>query len=173
MPDVEHPAALPQLEQIRSEFTAPDIAGGTMLRALFLQFFVKMLRNYSRGGKEGVSSKEVPLTKAYILIEDSFLYEYASITLESLSARLGLSTRQTRRILYRRYGQTFTEKKTQARMAAAAVYLREDGLSAAEIAEKLGYSSVNHFYAAFKQYYHMTMKEYRSRLSEQAPAAQR
>ena len=29
------------------------------------------------------------------------------------------------------------------------------------------------FYAAFKQYYHMTMKEYRSRLSEQAPAAQR
>ena len=150
------------LEQIHRELFHPKPAAGLMLEALFIQFMVKVLRNYKPASKAAITSIPIPLIKAYILIEDSFLLEYDTITLEELSHRLGLSTRQTSRILFDRYGQNFIQKRTEARMAAAVTFLNEGRLSVSEIAARLGYSCPNHFHAAFKKYYHMTATEYKS-----------
>lgn len=150
------------LEQIHRELFHPKPAAGLMLEALFIQFMVKVLRNYKPASKAVITSIPIPLIKAYILIEDSFLLEYDTITLEELSHRLGLSTRQTSRILFDRYGQNFIQKRTEARMAAAVTFLKEGRLSVSEIAARLGYSCPNHFHAAFKKYYHMTATEYKS-----------
>ena len=151
------------LEQIRCELFDPKPAAALMLEALFIQFMVKVLRNYRPTSNAAITSIPIPLIKAYILIEDSFLYEYDTITLEELSHRLGLSTRQTSRILFNRYGQNFIQKRTEARMAAAATYLKENKLSISEIAARLGYSCPNHFHAAFKKYYQMTTSQYKNR----------
>ena len=150
------------LEQIHRELFDPKPAAGLMLEALFIQFMVKVLRNYKPASKAAITSIPIPLIKAYILIEDSFLLEYDTITLEELSHRLGLSTRQTSRILFDRYGQNFIQKRTEARMAAAVTFLKEGRLSVSEIAARLGYSCPNHFHAAFKKYYHMTATEYKT-----------
>ena len=150
------------LEQIHRELFHPKPAAGLMLEALFIQFMVKVLRNYKPASKAAITSIPIPLIKAYILIEDSFLLEYDTITLEELSHRLGLSTRQTSRILFDRYGQNFIQKRTEARMAAAVTFLKEGRLSVSEIAARLGYSCPNHFHAAFKKNYHMTATEYKS-----------
>ena len=150
------------LEQIHREIFHPKPAAGLMLEALFIQFMVKVLRNYKPASKAAITSIPIPLIKAYILIEDSFLLEYDTITLEELSHRLGLSTRQTSRILFDRYGQNFIQKRTEARMAAAVTFLKEGRLSVSEIAARLGYSCPNHFHAAFKKYYHMTATEYKT-----------
>lgn len=150
------------LEQIHRELFHPKPAAGLMLEALFIQFMVKVLRNYKPASKAAITSIPIPLIKAYILIEDSFLLEYDTITLEELSHRLGLSTRQTSRILFDRYGQNFIQKRTEARMAAAVTFLKEGRLSVSEIAARLGYSCPNHFHAAFKKYYHMTATEYKT-----------
>ena len=150
------------LEQIHRELFHPKPAAGLMLEALFIQFMVKVLRNYKPASKAAITSIPIPLIKAYILIEDSFLLEYDTITLEELSHRLGLSTRQTSRILFDRYGQNFIQKRTEARMAAAVTFLKEGRLSVSEIAARLGYSCPHHFHAAFKKYYHMTATEYKS-----------
>ena len=82
------------------------------------------------------------------------------ITLDELSRRLGLSVRQTSRILFSKYGQNFTQMRTEARMAAAAEFLREDRLSISEISVRLGYSCPNHFHTAFKKYYGKTASQY-------------
>lgn len=156
------------LEQINQEIFDPKPAAALMLEALFIQFMVKVLRNYKPASKAAITSIPIPLIKAYILIEDSFLLEYDTITLEELSQRLGLSTRQTSRILFNRYGQNFIQKRTEARMAAAATFLKEGRLSVSEIASRLGYSCPNHFHAAFKKYYHMTATEYKSRYLDQS-----
>ena len=150
------------LEQIHRELFHPKPAAGLMLEALFIQLMVKVLRNYKPASKAAITSIPIPLIKAYILIEDSFLLEYDTITLEELSHRLGLSTRQTSRILFDRYGQNFIQKRTEARMAAAVTFLKEGQLSVSEIAARLGYSCPNHFHAAFKKYYHMTATEYKT-----------
>ena len=149
------------LEQIHTEFSNPGPAASIMLQALFMQFLVKILRNYEPATNAAITYIPIPLIKAYILIEDSFLLEYNTITLEELANRLGLSTRQTRRILFDQYGQNFLQKRTEARMCAAVTLLKENKYSLSEIASKLGYSCPNHFHTAFKKYYHMTATEYK------------
>ena len=149
------------LEQIHAEFSNPGPAASIMLQALFMQFLVNILRNYEPATNAAITYIPIPLIKAYILIEDSFLLEYNTITLEELANRLGLSTRQTRRILFDQYGQNFLQKRTEARMCAAVTLLKENKYSLSEIASKLGYSCPNHFHTAFKKYYHMTATEYK------------
>lgn len=153
------------LEQIRQELSEPGPAAPLMLQALFMQFMVNMLRNYEQSSSAAIASFSIPLIKSYILIEDSFLYEYDTITLEELSRRLGLSVRQTSRILHSKYGQNFTQKRTEARMAAAATFLQENTLSISEISDRLGYSCPNHFHAAFKKYYNQTASQYRASIT--------
>lgn len=99
------------LEQIHEELSAPKSAAAIMLRALFMQLLVKILRNYAPDSNAAITYIPIPLVKAYILIEDSFLLEYNTITLKELSRRLGLSSRQTSRILYNRYGKNFLQKE--------------------------------------------------------------
>ena len=154
------------LEQIRIELTEPGCAASVLLQALFIQFMVCLIRNYDRTSKSVIDSASVPMIKSYILIEDSFLYEYDSITMEELSKRLGLSVRQTNRILLDHYGKNFIQMRTEARMAAAITFLRENKLSISEISNRLGYSCANHFHAAFKKYYHDTVGHYRAKYAE-------
>ena len=93
------------------------------------------------------------------------LYEYRTLTLDKLSARLGLGIRQTERLLKDHYGKTFLQKKTEARMSAASILLQNSGLSITQIAEDTGYSCVEHFSASFKRYYGQSASAYRKELS--------
>ena len=98
---------------------------------------------------------------SYLIIEEAFLYGYKSITLEALSQKLGLGTRQTERLLKKHYNKTFQQKKTESRMFAARTLLRESSKSIGEISEELGYSSCEHFSWSFKKYCGMSPSEYR------------
>ena len=99
--------------------------------------------------------------KAYLIIEEAFLYDYKTITLAELARRVRLSERQTERLLLKHYGQSFIQKKTDARMSAASQLLCETNTSIADIAEDLGYSSAEHFSNAFRKYYKTSPKAFR------------
>ena len=101
------------------------------------------------------------IDNTYYIIHSSFLYEYQSITLDKLAKRLGLSNRQTERLLQKYYGNTFLKKKTEAKMSVAIILLRDQNKTITSISNDLGYSSVEHFSNAFKRYYHMSASEYR------------
>ncbi|MFA6663593.1 MAG: AraC family transcriptional regulator [Lachnospiraceae bacterium] len=66
-----------------------------------------------------------------IILDECFLYEYNTLTLDILANRLALSRRQTERLIRQQYGKTFRQKMNEARMSAATVLLcpRESGLS--------------------------------------------
>ena len=91
------------------------------------------------------------LQNIYLIIEEMFLYNYASVTLESLSEKIGFGPRQTERILKGHYGMTFRQMKNNARLVQAKQWLSEGVFSVTEISEKLGYSSVEHFSYTFKK----------------------
>lgn len=97
-----------------------------------------------------------------IIIEEYFLYEYDSLSLETLSRRLNLSPRQTQRLIWAYYGKTFQQKKTDARMSAASILLKHANESITTIANELGYSSPEHFSNAFRRYYGMSPRQYRN-----------
>lgn len=132
------------------------------MRLLLSQLIICLVRNYERERKpEYNPADNDPYHKKSIMIEEYFLYEYRTLSLDALAGRLNLSARQTQRLLQDYYGKTFQQKKTEARMSAASILLGEKNLSIASIAEELGYSSAEHFSAAFKKYYHISPACYR------------
>lgn len=160
----DHESLLTLFEQIITELQEKRIGYTTVIPSLLSEFLVKLVRNYESAALSRITfSKSNPYEQSLLLIEDSFLYDYKTLTLKELAKRLGLSERQTSRIIYSHYGLSFLQKRTESRMAAAITLLRDNNRPVYEIAEKLGYSCGNHFCTAFKQYYGMTIKEYKSK----------
>lgn len=135
-----------------------------MLPPLLKQLTIMIIREYNRGKKNNKAQIEKnisPQDLLYLNIEEEFLYNYKDISLDILSENLNIGARQIERILKNHYGKTFTQMKTDARMSAAGLLLTETGDSIQNIAEKLGYSSSEHFTNAFKGYYKITPSKYR------------
>ncbi|PWL70295.1 MAG: AraC family transcriptional regulator [Clostridiales bacterium] len=143
------------------------------LQAYFKQVLIYLIRKYETPQPKQTGLSPIihdPEKFHYLTIEESFLFEYATITLNALSARLGLSSRQTERLLKQHYGQSFHQKKLEARMSAAAALLRDSVTPITDIAFQLGYSSAEHFAGAFKRYYGSSAREYRKKRYQQAGA---
>ena len=145
-------------EELSHQYTGYIIQVETLLQ----QLIVGMVRNYEGDRASTVHFASASLADSnYLIIEESFLYDFREITLQKLAGRLGLSARQTERLLRRHYGKTFVQKKAEAKMSAASFLLRDSTHSIARIAEDLGYSSEEHFSYAFRRYYRVSAGEYR------------
>lgn len=132
------------------------------VESLLQQLIVKMVRNYEKIKPSKVHfSPSNLMDSKYLIVEESFLYDYETISLEQLSKRLALSIRQTERFLKENYGKTFLQMKSNAKMSMAKIYLRNPSMSISEIADRLNYSSIQHFSYAFKQFYKISATEFR------------
>lgn len=130
---------------------------------LLPQLLICMVRNYEQCQlSQTVFAHNMSDSKS-VIIDQYFLYEYHSLSLEALADRLKISPRQTQRLLKEYYGKTFQQKKAEARMSAAAILLSDRERSIAFIAEALGYSSAEHFSSAFQKYYKTSPGKYRKR----------
>lgn len=76
--------------------------------------------------------------------------------LEQLSARVGLSSRQLRRVLLQEFGVSPVELAQTQRLLFAKKLLQETSLPMAELAYAAGFGSVRRFNALFEQRYKMT-----------------
>ena len=82
------------------------------------------------------------------------------ISLSSTAEALGISTKQVSRLLRMEVDMTFKEYLLHLRMSAAQDFLREEGLSIAETAGRVGYFNISHFIKCFKAYTGMTPGEW-------------
>lgn len=101
------------------------------------------------------ADKDTPDDKKFIIIDEAFLYDYASITINELADRIGLSTRQTQRVLKQFYGVTFREKCMKSRLEAAYIMLKK-GKGVNQVAYNVGYADTPSFIRAFKKMYGKT-----------------
>ena len=152
----------PLIQQIFFEFEHKYTGYMFQIEALLQQCIIKIVRNYENRQHSRLHFAPSSLVDSkYLIVEESFLYEYETLTLEQLSKKLGLSIRQTERFLKDYYGKTFLQKKTEAKMSMAKIYLDDDTLNISEIADRLNYSSIQHFSYAFRQYYGISASTYR------------
>ena len=130
----------------------------TILRQIILQ----LTRRYRREAADQAQTPPLLTRDSFIpILEDAFFYRYRTLTLHELAGLLNLSVRQTQRLLLSHFGKTFTQKITEARMAAASQFLNNTRLSITEIAEQLGFSSIEHFSSAFHRYMGCSPSAYR------------
>ncbi|MNB85143.1 Transcriptional activator NphR [compost metagenome] len=123
---------------------------------------IRLVRQYRQNH---VPTQSLPLKtlddSRLLMIENSFLYHYDSITLKQLAGQLGLSTRQTERMVHKQYGMSFKDKKLQARMGAASRLLLTTDSSVSGVAAQVGYATPEQFSNAFKKYFGMTATQYK------------
>ncbi|MGN0504992.1 MAG: AraC family transcriptional regulator [Lachnospiraceae bacterium] len=149
------------MKLIYREFGRDD-SGSRLAITGMLQYLLVLLSRLSTEPQfSSAPALKLQQTTQFCLIEDAFLYEYRELTLEQLAARLGLSERQTERLLKKNYGSTFRQMKAKARMAAAAAALLSSDKAIGLIAEEAGYTSTEHFCRAFKSCYAVTPLDYR------------
>ena len=133
-----------------------------LLTALFQQLIVAIARNY-------IADENFPAapessfgdSSLSLIVEEAFLNEYRTLTLNRLAELIHLSPRQTERLIRQYYGSTFLKKRTEARIGAASVLLKTTALPIGEIAEMTGYSSSEHFSYAFKSCTGKSAREFR------------
>lgn len=89
-------------------------------------------------------------------------------SLEQLSAQVGLSSRQLRRVLLQEFGVSPVELAQTQRLLFAKKLLQETRLPMAELAYAAGFGSVRRFNALFEQRYQMTPDSIRRSAAEES-----
>ena len=93
-------------------------------------------------------------------------YMDGNICLSSTADALGISTKQVARLLRSGVDMTFKEYLLRLRMETAQRILREENLTIAETAERVGYFNISHFIKCFKSYFGLTPGEWRRRMAQ-------
>lgn len=138
--------------------------------SILSQIFVNFVRNYYGTGTDNQkSAAEIvghpmlsPDNSRAFVVEKAFLYDFADLTLESLSERIGLSPRQTQRFLRENYGRKFQELRNKSSYVssrnAACVYKLQYYLDCTEV----GYTTAEYFATNFRYF----LREISQRLQE-------
>ena len=152
-------------EQLSFETTHRYIGYYPTVQNIIEQIVIKLVRNYTNNNS---ASAAMPLKtlddKRVVIIENSYLTNFHDLSIQQLAQKLGLSVRQTERTIQQYYGMSFTQKKTKARMTAAAHLLTTTTISISEIAQQVGFSSLEPFCTAFKKYYNVPAGEFRTQI---------
>ena len=87
----------------------------------------------------------------------------AELSIQSIADALSISTGHLSRVFHQETGKKLVDYLQEVRMEHAARLIRENELTNEQICEAVGYSRLQYFSAKFKEYYGVTLNEYRRR----------
>lgn len=119
------------------------------------------LASSSRIPLKTVDDRRLVIIDRYFNFNENFNLDYERLSIHELSKKLGVSIRQTNRILEKYYGKSFREVELQRRIIFASQLLTRTAKSITEIALLLGFPKVNTFNCNFKKFYHISPALYR------------
>lgn len=112
------------------------------------------------------TTPQIPKTQtvndSYLIKIDAAVSDFKKdITLQSVADILGLSTKQTSRIIRKYYNATLSELVMKMRLRAACKLLSGSDMSISDIVEYINFPSESYFYSQFKKAYGSTPLKYR------------
>lgn len=94
--------------------------------------------------------------------ESILLKRYAErLTVKGIAEELEITPNYLSAIFKTAKGMDFTDRLLEVRMKKASELLREERISVSEIASMVGYEDVGHFRRRFKQYFGISLRDYR------------
>lgn len=126
--------------------------------SMFKSIIVYLLRN------ENINEKRLShwdLDSNQYQIESIMQNEFNTITLKDLADRLYMSERELQRYLIANYKKSFINLRNDARMSFASNRLIYSDDPISKISDDVGYSTIEHFSYAFKNYYGTSPLKYR------------
>jgi two-component system, response regulator YesN len=134
-----------------------SLGGLAEVKAWFMDISVKIMEHIAKE-RQDTSKHIVENAKKYV--KDHF--HESDVTINGVCDYLHISPTYFSFIFKRETKITFINYLTNVRMDAAKELLRNTGMKAFEIAEKVGYSEPNYFSYSFKKKFGMSPSEYRN-----------
>ena len=142
------------LELIIMEYAEKRSDTQEILVPLVLSFLMQIVRQYSLTKQADIPEK---LSDKII----KYMGEnFDSISLKTIAAHFSYHPNYISALLHRETGKTFSQLLLEQRMERALVLLHETDLPIHEIAARLGYSNSSNFYKTFREFYHVSPREY-------------
>ena len=147
------------LLQIYQEHQADQLYARQMINSLMRLFFLLILRRYE--GTARLPRTEYFFWKHQFSAILSYIQtHYQHATLTKVAEKFNYSTKQVGRIVQDCTGENFGNLIRIMKMKKAAELLRDRRLPPEQVAELVGYATVNSFYRAFTDYYGMPPLEW-------------
>lgn len=124
--------------RLEAECRQTDIGYVLAVKSIIIEILVALIRNYNGCAKPQNRVKSALSDKRTLTADEMFLFEYATLTLDGLSKKLGLSCRQTQRFLKKTYGKSFSELRSEMRREKARELIKS-GMSKQKAANAVGY----------------------------------
>ena len=140
------------LLQIYREHQEDQLYAPQMVNSLMRLFFLLLLRRYE--GTARLPRTEYFYWKHQFSAILSYIQtHYRRATLSDVAGRFNYSTRQVSRIVQECTGENFGDLIRELKMKKAAELLRDRRMPPDQVAEEVGYATVNSFYRSFTDYY--------------------
>ena len=115
---------------------------------------MQIARQYACANRETASGR--PSEKIVQYIGEHF----DTVTLKEIAKRFSYHPNYISTLLHREVGKSFSQILLELRMERALILLKGTNLPVEEIALALGYSNNSNFYKAFRDYFHISPREY-------------
>ena len=142
------------LEMMVEEYAFPKEDTQDILKPLVLALLMHVARQYQ-------TERDVPDAERLSERIVRYMSEHTdAVTLKEIAGRFSYHPNYLSALLRRELGKTFSEILLELCMERAGSLLKGTSLPIEEIALMLGYSNSSNFYKAFREYYHMSPREY-------------
>lgn len=108
---------------------------------------------------EGYSERDFDFS----LVIQYIQHNYRTVTLAALAREFHFSETYLSKLIHKKMNQSFTETLRTLKMNHAMEYLKNTSMKISEIADAVGYDSVDHFSRTFRKMYGMPPQEYKKR----------
>ena len=142
------------LEEMVIEYAGKQEDTQRILKPMVLSLFMYIARRYRQ---------EKPVVSTDSLSGRIVQYIHShpeSVKLKEIAEHFSYHPNYISGLLHQELGKTFSEIVLEKRMERATILLKGTDLSIEEIAAMLGYSNNSNFYKAFREYYHVSPREY-------------
>lgn len=144
-------------EKIEQNLLKKENLADEKAEALLKLIFCEIATTFLKKDKAYSTAKASYFEKIEKMLFDFHL----DITLADVANELGLSKKQTSRIIKKNYNSSFAEMLRERRLDSAASLLINTNMTIAEIVERVNFPSESYFYNQFKKIYSKTPLEYR------------
>lgn len=152
------------VKTIQTEIVLKRTGYYTKIQSCFMQIIVNIIRSISENtyANYEINKKNID-QKRPLIIEMFFFNQYMrNASIDDLAEQLGVSIRQTDRILRKYYNLSFKEKHLETRINVSKNMLLNTTNNICSIAEKVGYDQAGNFSRIFKKKVGVTPGEFRS-----------
>lgn len=141
---------LQKFQRLETESENRNICYAEAISSILTEILIDLARNYNGCSKPQKYTKITANERRMLITDEILLFEYATITLDGLSKRLGLSNRQTQRFLNKIYGKSFIQLRTKRRQEKARELI-QSGISPQKAAAMVGYEKAQSLKTSKKQ----------------------